>query len=80
MVKLNANALNVKNEDGTWSAIAVSGAGGAVDIDTTLDENSDNAIANSTVAIALNEKISANDFATDADIDNLYITKTKEEE
>lgn len=80
MVKLNANALNVKNEDGTWSAIAVSGAGGAVDIDTTLDENSDNAIANSTVAIALNEKISANDFATDADIDSLYIIKTKEEE
>lgn len=80
MVKINANALNVKNEDGTWSAIAVSGAGGAVDIDTTLDENSDNAIANSTVAIALNEKISANDFATDADIDNLYIIKTKEEE
>ena len=80
MVKLNANALNIKNEDGTWSAIAVSGAGGTIDIDTALDENSDNAIANGAVAIALNEKISANDFATDEDIDNLYITKTKEEE
>lgn len=78
MVKINANALNVKNEDGTWSAIAVSGAGGTVD--TELDENSTNAISNSAVAIALNEKISANDFATDADIDSLYITKTKEEE
>ena len=80
MVKLNANALNIKNEDGTWSTIAVSGAGGTVDIDTALDENSDNAIANGAVAIALNEKISANDFATDEDIDNLYIIKTKEEE
>lgn len=80
MVKLNANALNIKNEDGTWSAIAVSGAGGIVDIDMSLNESSNNAIANSTVAIALNEKISANDFATDEDIDNLYITKTKEEE
>lgn len=80
MVKLNANALNIKNEDGTWSAIAVSGAGGTVDIDMSLNESSNNAIANSTVAIALNEKISANDFATDEDIDNLYITKTKEEE
>ena len=80
MVKLNANALNIKNEDGTWSAIAVSGAGGTIDIDTALDENSDNAIANGAVAIALNEKISANNFATDEDIDNLYITKTKEEE
>lgn len=80
MVKINANALNIKNEDGTWSAIAVSGAGGTIDIDTALDENSDNAIANGAVAIALNEKISANDFATDEDIDNLYITKTKEEE
>ena len=78
MVKINANALNIKNEDGTWSAIAVSGASGTVD--TALDENSTNAISNSAVAIALNEKISANDFATDADIDNLYITKTKEEE
>ena len=78
MVKINANALNIKNKDGTWSAIAVSGAGGTVD--TALDESSTNAIANSTVAIALNEKISANDFATDADIDNLYIIKTKEEE
>ena len=80
MVKLNANALNIKNEDGTWSAIAVSGSGGTVDIDMSLNESSNNAIANSTVAIALNEKISANDFATDEDIDNLYITKTKEEE
>ena len=80
MVKLNANALNIKNEDGTWSAIAVSGAGEIVDIDTALDENSNNAIANGAVAIALNEKISANDFATDEDIDNLYVTKTKEEE
>ena len=78
MVKLNANALNIKNEDGTWSAIAVSGTGGIVD--TELDENSTNAISNSTVVMALNEKISTNDFATDADIDSLYITKTKEEE
>lgn len=58
MIKINTNALNIKNSDGSWTPITLNGAGDNIDIDD--------------ITTKLNNKVSVDSFATDDDINNLY--------
>ncbi len=68
MIKIGAKTLNIKKEDGTWESLVASG----VTVDSAIDETSDNAVANSAVAKALDDKISKSNLADNTDIDNLF--------
>ena len=68
MIKIGAKTLNVKKEDGTWESLVASG----VIVDSSIDETSDNAVANSAVAKALDEKIGLSNLANNTDIDSLF--------
>lgn len=69
MIKIGAKTLNVKKEDGTWESLVASG----VTVDSTINSASDNAVANSAVAKALDEKIDKSNLADNTDIDNLFV-------
>lgn len=68
MIKIGAKTLNVKKEDGTWESLVASG----ITVDSVINEASDNAVSNSAVAKALDDKISKNTLANNTDIDTLF--------
>lgn len=68
MIKIGAKTFSIKREDGTWESLVATG----VTVDGAIDSSSDNAIANSAVAKALEEKISKSNLADNTDIDNLF--------
>lgn len=68
MIKVGTKNLKIKNADGTWESFVASG----ITVDGEINKSSNNAVANSAVAEALDDKIGSANIATNAEIDNIF--------